>query len=164
MITIIRANYQTANHRAAILALINDYAADRMGQGKALPDNVQCRLLDDLSNRPWVHVFLAYQNDAAVAIGVCIEGFSTFNSAPLLNIHDVYVRPEARRQGIAQALFAHIEAEARALGCCKLTLEVLEGNTPAQAAYRQLGFTPYTINDTAGIAMFWQKYLPADPV
>ena len=164
MITIIRADYQTANHRAAILTLINDYAADRMGQGKVLSDNIQCRLLEDLSNRPWVHVFLAYQKDTAVAISVCIEGFSTFNSAPLLNIHDVYVRPEARRQGIAKALFAYIEAEACALGCCKLTLEVLEGNTLAQAAYRQLGFTPYTINDMAGIAMFWQKHLPADPV
>ena len=164
MITIIRADYQAAKHRAAILTLVNDYAADRMGQGKVLPDKVQGRLLDDLSKRPWVHVFLAYQNDTAVAISVCIEGFSTFNSAPLLNIHDIYVRPEARRQGIAKALFTHIEAEASALGCCKLTLEVLEGNAPAQAAYRQLGFTPYTINDTAGIAMFWQKYLPADPV
>jgi len=51
------------------------------------------------------------------------------------------------------------EEIARELGCCKLTLEVLEGNTVAQNAYRSLGYASYELDAAMGKAMFWQKYL-----
>jgi ribosomal protein S18 acetylase RimI-like enzyme len=41
------------------------------------------------------------------------------------------------------------------LGCCKLTLEVLEGNTIAQSAYKSCGYS----DPKMGRAMFWQKKL-----
>ena len=159
MIQVIRADYQNTVHRLAILELIDLYACDDMGQGKPLSASVQSRLLDDLSVRPWVHIFLAIEKQDTIGVAVCIEGFSTFNSAPLINIHDVYVKPEFRRHGVASALFEHIEATARQSGCCKLTLEVLDGNLPAQETYRKIGFIPYTVNDNAGAAQFWHKYL-----
>ena len=43
------------------------------------------------------------------------------------------------------------------LGCCKLTLEVLEGNKTAQAAYVANGFVGYQLVSEMGQAMFWQK-------
>src|SRR5438105_3003128 len=45
-----------------------------------------------------------------------------------------------RRQGVSTALMARVEQIARGLGCCKLTLQVLEGNTVARALYRANGF------------------------
>ena len=38
-------------------------------------------------------------------------------------------------------LLKAVQAEATAAGCGKVTLEALEHNAPAQALYRELGFT-----------------------
>ncbi len=159
MIEVYQADYQNADHRLSILELIDLYARDKMGQGSPLRREVCERLVDDLMRRPWIRVYFAANKQEMIGIAVCIEGFSTFNSAPLGNIHDVYVKPGFRRQGVAHKLFAFIESQAREMGFCKLTLEVLEGNLPAQETYRKIGFVPYTINDSAGVAQFWQKYL-----
>ena len=51
------------------------------------------------------------------------------------------------------------EELARELGCCKLTLEVLEGNAKAQAAYKSLGYAGYELDPAMGKALFWQKKL-----
>jgi len=45
------------------------------------------------------------------------------------------------------------------MGCCKLTLEVLEGNTVARAAYQACGYSGYELNPEIGKALFWQKKL-----
>jgi ribosomal protein S18 acetylase RimI-like enzyme len=45
------------------------------------------------------------------------------------------------------------------LGCCKLTLEVLEHNYIAQKAYRSFGFAGYELNPNMGKALFWEKKL-----
>jgi ribosomal protein S18 acetylase RimI-like enzyme len=52
-----------------------------------------------------------------------------------------------------------VEELAGRLGCCKLTLEVLEGNSIAQAAYRSLGFDAYQLDPSLGKALFWEKKL-----
>ena len=41
----------------------------------------------------------------------------------------------------------------------KLTLEVLEGNSVAQSAYRAFGFEGYELDPQMGKALFWQKKL-----
>ena len=160
MIEVYQADYQNADHRLSILELIDLYARDKMGQGSPLRREVYERLVDDLMRRPWIRIYFAANKQEMIGIAVCMEGFSTFNSAPLANIHDVYVKPGFRRQGVAHKLFAFIEHHARGMGFCKLTLEVLGGNLPAQETYRKMGFEPYTINDDAGVAQFWQKHLP----
>ena len=53
----------------------------------------------------------------------------------------IAVRPELRRRGIAGALIARFEAEARARGVRRLFLEMREGN-PAEKLYLQNGFVP----------------------
>lgn len=42
-----------------------------------------------------------------------------------------------------------------------MTLEVLEGNQTAQAAYKKLGYAGYEIDPRLGKALFWQKQLPS---
>ncbi|OSM02156.1 putative GCN5-related N-acetyltransferase [Magnetofaba australis IT-1] len=56
-------------------------------------------------------------------------------------------------------MLAEIEAIARARGCCKVTLEVLENNHAAQSAYRKYGFAGYELRPEAGRALFWEKSL-----
>jgi ribosomal protein S18 acetylase RimI-like enzyme len=64
-----------------------------------------------------------------------------------------------RGQGISKKLLQKSEEIAKSLGCCKLTLEVLEGNTTAQAAYKASGFAGYELDPQMGKALFWQKKL-----
>lgn len=54
------------------------------------------------------------------------------------------VRPEVRRQGIAQALLAELVEAARARGCPALLLEVRADNAGAIALYERCGFVALT--------------------
>ena len=74
-------------------------------------------------------------------------------------MHKIAVRSDCRGQGIGQALLAALEAYARALGCCKLTLEVLSGNAVATRSYLRFGFAQYALDPAVGHAMFMQKWL-----
>jgi ribosomal protein S18 acetylase RimI-like enzyme len=55
-------------------------------------------------------------------------------------LQGVQVRPEYRRRGVASALTAHAEDEARTRGFDRLRLGVSADNAPAQALYRQCGY------------------------
>jgi ribosomal protein S18 acetylase RimI-like enzyme len=84
-------------------------------------------------------------------------GMSTFACKPLINIHDLYVDTVARGQGTGQGLLEFVQARARERGCCKVTLEVLSGNTKALEAYIRFGFEHYTLDDKTGNALFMHK-------
>lgn len=162
MVEIVRVDYHNPSHREAVLTLLNHYACDPMGGGEALPAATQATLLDEMAKRPQIYSFLAYVEGSPVGLVNCVEGFSTFAAKPLLNIHDIAVLDGFRGKGIAQQLLAAVEAEAKDRGCCKLTLEVLQGNKPAQLAYRKYGFAPYQLDAAMGKAEFWQKPLASD--
>ena len=55
-------------------------------------------------------------------------------------LQDVQVRPEYRRLGVASALTARAEDEARRRGFDLLRLDVAVDNAPAQALYRKCGY------------------------
>jgi ribosomal protein S18 acetylase RimI-like enzyme len=57
------------------------------------------------------------------------------------NINRLHVVQAHRRTGIATALIAIAEAEARARNFAGLTIEVEDDNAPAIALYEKLGFT-----------------------
>lgn len=153
------ADYSNAAHAKAIVFLLNEYAKDEMGGGEALSAFTQAHLVSEMAKRPSIHVAIAFVDGKAAGLINCIEGFSTFACKPLLNIHDVIVLTEFRGKGISSQLLKKAEAIAKSLGCCKLTLEVLEGNKPAQAAYIANGFAGYQLDPVMGRAMFWQKKL-----
>lgn len=158
-IEIIHADLSRAEHAEAMVMLLDVYARDPMGGGKGLSEAVKQALPLRLHALPHAITLLAYQGDKAVGLLNAFEGFSTFRGKPLLNIHDIAVLPEHRGQGIATQLFRHIEEIAVERGCCKLTLEVLEGNQVAQSVYRRLGFAGYELDPHKGKALFWEKYL-----
>ena len=146
-------------HGEAVISLLNEYALDEMGGGRELSCFVKQNLVAELQQRPGTHVILAFADDSPAGLSICFEGFSTFACKPLLNIHDLVVAKPHRGMGLAKRLLAKAESIARSLGCCKLTLEVLEGNLIAQAAYKASGYSAYQLDPTAGQALFWQKNL-----
>ena len=147
---------------ADVLRLVDAYAQDPMGDGAPLPDAVRGQLVAGLRAFPTTRVFLAYAGDAAVGAAVCFLGFSTFAAKPLINLHDVCVLPAFRGHGVGRALLAGVEAQARAEGCCKLTLEVLDRNHRALRTYEAAGFTRYALQPGAGEAIFLTKTLLND--
>lgn len=164
MIEIIRTKLIDPDHAAALMQLMDEYASGPTGGGKALNAYTRAHLAATLRTRPGAHTLLATKRDNAgetsyVGLLNAFEGFSTFACQPLLNIHDVIVTETQRGQGIGKLLMEAAEALARELGCCKLTLEVLEGNTKAQAAYKSLGYAGYELKPEMGKALFWQKKL-----
>jgi len=156
---IVEADLARAEHAAAVVALTQAYALDPMGNDGPLPLDVLARLVGALRAHPTTVVLLAYEGDAAVGIATCFVGFSTFAARPLLNVHDLAVLPERRGRRIASRLLDAIDAKARALGCCKVTLEVLEHNAPARALYGRKGFAQATYGEAAGGALFYAKRL-----
>lgn len=158
-IHIIQADYSNPLHARDLLFLMNEYAQDPMGGGDALSQHCQQYLVEALQKFPTAYSWLAYQHHNPVGLLNAFLGFSTFKCQPLMNIHDVIVQQQARGLGISRRLFAAAEDHAKALGCCKITLEVLAGNETAKRAYRAFGYDHYQLDETTGIAEFWQKYL-----
>jgi GNAT superfamily N-acetyltransferase len=159
VIEVVEADLTIAKHAEALVMLMNGYALNPMGGGAELSDYAKTNLAAELGNRDSAHVILAFADGAPAGLVVCLEGFSTFACKSLLNIHDVFVTQNQRGKGLFKLMLQKVEAIAIARGCCKLTLEVLEGNHAAQAAYKASGFAAYELDPQMGRAMFWQKKL-----
>ncbi|WP_237055055.1 GNAT family N-acetyltransferase [Microbulbifer sediminum] len=153
------ADYSDQRQGADIVALMDHYSRDPFGGGEPLSEHCRAELVQKLAEFPGAFSVLAYSAGRAVGLVNCFTGFSTFKCAPLVNIHDVVVHRDARGAGICAAMLELVTAEARARGCCKLTMEVLEKNLPAQTAYRKAGFKPYILDESHGAALFWERYL-----
>jgi GNAT superfamily N-acetyltransferase len=138
--TIAEADLALPEHQEAVLRLVDAYAADPMGDGKPLTESARSNLIRGLAKHPTTIILLAWRGSEPAGIAVCFLGFSTFAARPLLNIHDIFVTLPHRGIGIARVLLAAVEKRARDLGCCKLTLEVLEKNARARSIYEAAGF------------------------
>ncbi len=158
-IDVVRADYLDDRHAADLGYLLNCYALDPMGGGVPLPQEVQQSLARELAQRPHAFSLLGYVEGRAAGLVNCFEAFSTFSCKPLINIHDIAVLAEFRGLGLSRMMLTEVENIAREKGCCKITLEVLEGNTAARRAYESFGFHAYELAPALGRAMFWQKTL-----
>ncbi len=154
-----QADYADAQDALAIVLLLDAYASDPAGGGEGLSDFAKTHLVPALAARPQAYSVLAFDGDVPVGLVNCIEGFSTFKCQPLVNVHDVAVLASHRGQRIAERMLAEAERIARERGACKLTLEVLTGNTPAVKLYQRIGFEGYQLDPAMGTASFMQKWL-----
>lgn len=148
---VVAADLERPDHRNGLIAVLNDYARLPNISGQPLPDDVQAVLTDRLLQQPGRVILLAMQQERVVGVAVCFRGFSTFAARPLLNIHDLAVLGECRGQGIGSILLEAVDARAKELGCCRVTLEVVEDNPGAKRLYERTGFRM--------VQEFWKKDL-----
>jgi ribosomal protein S18 acetylase RimI-like enzyme len=139
--------------------LLDAYARDPMGGGEPLSPDVRERLADALAEHPGAFSLIARVGGEPAGLANCFTGFTTFAARPLVNLHDLGVMPRFRGHGVGRALLRAVEAEAERRGACKLTLEVLAGNSTAIALYAAEGFARYGLDPAMGNAQFWEKKL-----
>lgn len=142
------ADLADAADAAAVITVLDSYASDPRGGGTPLTGQVRTQLAPALQAHPTTIVLLAFDGARAVGVLVGFWGLSTFVARPLLNIHDLAVVPGLRGKGVGRALLTAAEARARARGCCKLTLEVQDDNTPARTLYDRFGFRDVRYGDS----------------
>ncbi len=98
-IRVVEADLKLPEHQKAVLAMVDAYSRDSMGEAKPLDPDVRARLIPGLQKHPTTLVFLAFDGDRAVGAAVCFIGFSTFAAKPLINIHDFVVLSALRGKG-----------------------------------------------------------------
>lgn len=139
-----------------VVELLDMYCRDEFGDGAPLSPQARENLIPGLIQHGGARVYLAFDEGQTEPLGlaICMLGFSSFKGARLLNIHDIAVSPLARGKGIGAALLAFLEADAKGLGCCKITMEVRRDNTRAQALYQRIGY-----RGSEPETWFWSKLL-----
>ena len=158
-VTIVDADLSRDEHQQALLTMIDAYMRDPMEGGERPPDRIKRDLVPGLRAHPACYVFLAYRGGSPVGFSICFLGFSTFNARPLINIHDIFVDSSVRGRGIGAMLLERIEAKARAMNCCRVTLEVREDNRVARGLYRKVGFDQVVVGAERIPMEFWHKPL-----
>jgi ribosomal protein S18 acetylase RimI-like enzyme len=151
------ADLNCPDDQAAIVDLTQVYAMDAMGCGRRLDQAIIDRLIPGLQACGNAIVFLAFEDYVAIGIATCFTAFSTFMGKPLINIHDIAVRPEYRGSGVGKALLAAIEHEAIERHCGKITLEVLEDNVAARKAYHKSDFKHVRYGSPESGVLFYSK-------
>mgnify|MGYP001829145637 CR=1 FL=1 len=158
-IRIVRVDYLNKHHASDLVYLLDYYDKDPMGGGTELSEHVKNNLVAELAKLKGSQSVLCYVDDKPAGLVNAFEGFSTFKCQYLINIHDVIILKEYRGLGLSQSLLGKVEEIAINKGYCKLTLEVLEGNTAAQNAYKKFGFSAYELDPAKGKALFWEKII-----
>ncbi|MFK7860140.1 MAG: GNAT family N-acetyltransferase [Granulosicoccus sp.] len=158
------ADWNNPDDCKTVVALLQAYALHPMGGAEPLSDYAAQHLPQAMAATPGAFSVIGWHVDAdglrrPIALANCFSTLSTFACKPLVNIHDLFVDDTARGQGTGQAIMGFVEQEARSRGCCKVTLEVLTGNSNAISSYERFGFKPYTLGDKTGHALFMQKTL-----
>ncbi len=156
---IVEADLSRAEHQRDVRVLTAAYALDPMGNGGALSNEVLERLIPGLQAHPTTLILLAYSDGRAVGLATCFRGFSTFAARPLINISDLAILPEFRGRGFGRQLLAAVETRARALGCCRVTLEVQENNRGARRVYEGYGLSQAVYGPTTGGSLYYWKSL-----
>jgi ribosomal protein S18 acetylase RimI-like enzyme len=153
-VNIVEMDVTRKEHLIGLVELLNVYYNDDMGENKVFDADTRLRLVSGILSHPTAMVFFAECNDKVVGLATCFTGFSTFSARKLINIHDLIVLQEYRRQGIARRILQAVEKKAKEMDCCKLTLEVRKDNFQAMRLYRRSGF-----GSGSYPMLFWTKAL-----
>jgi ribosomal-protein-alanine N-acetyltransferase len=96
---------------------------------------------------PWSSRFFLEELQVACARSVLAEingkiiGYVLFWLLPEeVDIHNIAVHTEFRRQGIGHVLLRQVAEQARSRNSSRITLEVRVSNLPAQKLYQSMGF------------------------
>ena len=109
------------------------------------PPDAQARIRlaqDAMASPPRFQVLLGELNGSVVGYAVFFETYSTFLALPTLYLEDLFVLPEARRNGLGEALVRECALEAMQRGCGRMEWQVLAWNDLAIGFYEAVGASP----------------------
>ncbi len=89
--------------------------------------------------RPYAEVIFACVAGREVGFALFFHNFSTFRGRHGIYLEDLFVRPEARGQGVGRCLLEHLARLTLKRGGARLDWAVLDWNAPSIAFYRGLG-------------------------
>jgi GNAT superfamily N-acetyltransferase len=88
---------------------------------------------------PKVFAHIAEVDGRAVGLALWFLNFSTWTGRHGIYLEDLFVAAEARRMGVARALFGELAREAARRGCARIDWAVLDWNRSAMDFYESLG-------------------------
>jgi ribosomal protein S18 acetylase RimI-like enzyme len=118
-------------------------AMARETEGKELAEDRLRQGVEAIFAAPRRGAYYLAERAGAVVGGLLITfEWSDWRNGDFWWIQSVYVEPAARRSGVFRALYAHVEARARARDdVCGIRLYVERENERAQAVYRAVGMS-----------------------
>jgi GNAT superfamily N-acetyltransferase len=123
---------------ATVLAFIHDLAVYEKLEHEAVATEADLRKAL-FGARPYAEVVFACLDGEPVGFALFFHNFSTFLGKPGIYLEDLFVRPEARGQGIGKRLLAWLANTTVERGCGRLEWAVLDWNEPSIGFYRSLG-------------------------
>jgi GNAT superfamily N-acetyltransferase len=123
---------------ATILALVRELALYERAPDSvvATPELLHHALFGDA---PAAEALIAEIDGNAVGMAIFFPNFSTWTGRAGLYLEDLYVTPQARRDGVGSALLRHLAGIAVARGCGRFEWAVLDWNRPAIEFYLSKG-------------------------
>jgi ribosomal protein S18 acetylase RimI-like enzyme len=114
--------YRQFYEQAADLTLAQRFMADRFVRGES--------------------VVLVAQAPGGELVGFCqlYPTFCSVEAAPIYTLYDLFVSPQARKQGAGRQLLLAAEARAAADGMLRMDLTTARTNLTAQSLYESLGW------------------------
>jgi ribosomal protein S18 acetylase RimI-like enzyme len=87
-------------------------------------------------------VLLAAQGRPLQGLGLAqvYPSFSSVRLRPIWILNDLFVAPQARRQGIGRLLLDAVATRAQAAGACRVVLSTAKDNAGAKALYEKSGY------------------------
>ena len=124
---------------AAVLIEFNGAMALETEGKNLLPDVIGAGVRGLLDN-PVAGFYVLAETERVIAALMITKEWSDWRNGSFWWIQSVYVRPEARRQGVYRRLYRHVqEMAAKDPHVCGFRLYVERENSAAQATYAALG-------------------------
>ena len=135
MLTIRPAKIKDASLLAGMILELAEY--ERLAHEAGVTAESIAR--DGFGPQPKFRAVIAELDGKAAGYAVFFEFYSTFQGRAGLFLDDIFVRPQFRKQGVGQALLAHVARIAWDENYFCVRWEVLDWNTPAIDFYKRLG-------------------------
>lgn len=92
--------------------------------------------------RPAAEVLLAHRDGECAGFALFFQNYSTFLAKPGMYLEDLFVKPNARGNGLGLALLTELARLAVERGCGRVEWSVLDWNEPSIGFYKKLGAVP----------------------
>ena len=132
-----RIERATARDLPLILRLIRSLAEyEKLADAVVATEDT---LRESLFVKRAAEVVIGYAGDEPAGFALFFQTFSTFLGVPGMYLEDLFVEPGFRRQGLGEALLAHLATLAVERGYGRLEWSVLDWNELAIGFYKKIG-------------------------